>query len=160
MFQSPFRQDLVHKVFPCRPQPPLAIVGSLTTLTLHSCRQNMLIALRAVREDDSVMQQPNLWLYLLLIPQWRTFRRAGCTHGNPPLLAMYADQSVTMKHIIYRRNISSLTCRDFYAPQLKQPLKGGPVIVCHFKLILSRHIYTRANQIFRYGSAQMQGRHE
>ena len=37
-----------------------------------------------------------------------------------------------MKHIIYRRNISSSTYRNLYASQLK-PLEGEPVVVGYFK---------------------------
>lgn len=81
--QRLFRQSFTHKY-----QTHLPIVGSQTSLKLRPFRHNMSIALRATREDGSGMQRLDLLLRILLIPQWRIFRRristdilgiAGCT---------------------------------------------------------------------------------
>ena len=114
--QRLFRQSFTHG-YPTH----LPIVGSQTSLKLQPFRHNMSIALRATREDGSGMQQLDLLLRILLIPQWRTFRRrisidilgiAGCTCAATWFLVMCADQSDTMKHIIYRRDISNSTYRS------------------------------------------------
>ena len=69
----------------------------------------MSITLRATREDGSGMQQLDLLLRILLIPQWRIFRRristdilgiAGCTSVAVSFLVMSADRLDTMKNII------------------------------------------------------------
>lgn len=110
----------------------LPIVESQIPLKLQPFRHNMSIALRATREDGSGMQQLDRLLHILLIPQWRTFWRrisidilgiAGCTCVTTRFLVMCADQSDTMKHIIYRRDILGSTYGSLYASQSKPLLR-------------------------------------
>jgi len=88
MFRSLSCQRLLRGSFTHGYPTHLPIVVSQTSLKLQPFRHNMSTAIRATREDGSGMQQLDLLLRILLIPQWRIFRRristdilgiAGCT---------------------------------------------------------------------------------